>query len=341
MSVTIIIVALYLGLLIIPAVLWAAFLRLGLRWAKVRDVRIRSIVLTTVAVFALQLALNVLFRFLTSATVAPPLLLDVGEIAAFVMLPCMVIMLVFDAGFGRSLQAWLPTLITAGVTMPFLLFVFKPYLSEAYTISSNPMAPTIRGPHWRGRCPQCGEPNFCSAVDPIVLRHQPVNMICTNFHIREITDVDEEISPADRILAAKFLTPRRWDVVVFRVPWDSSILYVMRLVGLPGETIVVDDGAVWANGNRLAPPDSLGSIEYLSDFPRPPFAPPVWGSPEHPAELGDDEYFVLGDFTAQSADSRLWQEGAPGHHPYAVPESHLEGVVTHIYWPPERWSVLR
>jgi hypothetical protein len=62
---------------------------------------------------------------------------------------------------------------------------------------------------------------------------------------------------------------------------------------------------------------------------------------DHSARLGEDEYFVLGDFSAMSKDSRLWGEGAPGHHPFAVPESHLRGVVTHIYWPPDRWRILR
>jgi hypothetical protein len=65
------------------------------------------------------------------------------------------------------------------------------------------------------------------------------------------------------------------------------------------------------------------------------------GTKDRPAVLADDEYFVLGDFSAQSSDSRWWYEGAPGHNPYAVPRSHVRGVVTHIYWPPQRWRVLR
>ena len=48
---------------------------------------------------------------------------------------------------------------------------------------------------------------------------------------------------------------------------------------------------------------------------------------------------MLGDFSA-GMDSRSGR-GAPGHPPYAVPESYLIGVVTHIYWPPSRWRVLR
>ena len=113
----------------------------------------------------------------------------------------------------------------------------------------------------------------------------------------------------------------------------------MRLVGLPGETIHVDGGAVWVNGMRLDPPTTLRGLEYLSEMPN--WRTPLWGANERPAVLGQDEYFVLGDFSAQSNDSRLWEKGASGHSPFAVPESHLRGVVTHVYWPPQRWRVLR
>jgi len=113
----------------------------------------------------------------------------------------------------------------------------------------------------------------------------------------------------------------------------------MRLVGLPGESIQVDRGAVWANGDKLEPPESLQGIEYVSELP--PWHIDIWGSKDWPAVLGEDEYFVLGDFSHQAKDSRLWEYGAPGHSPFAVPESHIRGVVTHIYWPPQRWRIFR
>ncbi|MEX0793250.1 MAG: S26 family signal peptidase, partial [Pirellulaceae bacterium] len=65
------------------------------------------------------------------------------------------------------------------------------------------------------------------------------------------------------------------------------------------------------------------------------------GTSDSPAELGPDEYFMLGDFSCQSLDSRSWERGAEGHPSYAVPESHLIGVVTHTYWPVNRWRSFR
>jgi signal peptidase I len=145
----------------------------------------------------------------------------------------------------------------------------------------------------------------------------------------------------DRVLVNKQLRPRRWDIVVFHHPEHPTTAHCKRLVGLPGETVVIRDGAVWIDGKRVSPPADCAGLEYLAEMHGWPESSPLWGAPRWPAKLGLDEYFVLGDFSAISVDSRVWQTGAPGHPPYAVPASHLIGVATHIYWPPSRWRVLR
>lgn len=139
----------------------------------------------------------------------------------------------------------------------------------------------------------------------------------------------------------KFLPPRRWDIIAFRYPADPATTFVKRLVGLPGETIFIQDGAVWINGQRIEPPEPLRGIQYLDKMDGLPQGAEICGSKNKPAVLGKDEYFVLGDFSARAKDSRLWDIGAPGHAPYAVPVSYVLGVVTHIYWPPNRCRVLR
>jgi signal peptidase I len=172
-------------------------------------------------------------------------------------------------------------------------------------------------------------------------------MICSDERRScEVANPPKEEYTGDRILVAKFLHPQRWDVVAFRGPEDPKINYCKRLVGLPGETVTIHDGAVWIDGKKLTPPDSCQGIEYLDrmeGWPEELWGNPedFWGNAAKPAKLGPDEYFVLGDFSANAKDSRLWQKGAPGHPPYAVPESYIIGVVTHIYWPPSRWQVLR
>lgn len=336
---TIVVVALFLGLIILSLVLWVAFLRLGLRWAKVADVTPRRIAVATGIVLAIQLVLTVIFRLLSPTSVTQAIFLILLELTNAVVVPCLIIMCVFRTSLFRSLQAWLPTLLTSVAMILVVFLVSRPFLYEAFVSPTNAMAPTLLGNHRRGVCPECGWPSFCSPVDARVAPPEPPLMICENFHISESSLVDDQVFSADRFLVAKFLAPQRWDIVVFRYPEDPSTLYGMRLVGLPGETIQIKGGAVWANGKKLTPPDSLRGIEYLSELPDP--YTNLWGSNHRPALLGDDEYFVLGDFSAQSKDSRLWEQGGTGHSPFAVPASHLYGVVTHIYWPPQRWRILR
>ena len=166
-------------------------------------------------------------------------------------------------------------------------------------------------------------------------------MMCSReFRSCEVAHPSHVEHPGDRVVVTKFIQSQRWDVIVFRVPEDPKMFFCMRLIGLPGETVTIKDGAVWINGKKQTPPDCCKGIEYL-DRIEGGWPDPVWGSAGHPAKLGADEYFVLGDFSACSKDSRLWQHGVPGHPPYAVPGSYIVGVVTHIYWPPSRWRVLR
>ena len=204
------------------------------------------------------------------------------------------------------------------------------------------MCPTILGNHVTDVCPTCGKPAFGSPPLGDDYTEDPDGrlMICENFHVHTSKTTSKK-GNEDRILAMKPLRPRRWDVIVFRFPGDPTMNYVKRLVGLPGEEVFIKDGSVWINGQRTEPPESLQGLKYLTAFPQAPVQPAIWGTPERPAKLGAGEYFVLGDFSQQSADSRLWRTGAPGHPSYAVPESYLIGVVTHIYWPPSRWRILR
>ncbi len=334
---TVIFLVLFLVLLLSSVVLWALFLRLGLWWAKTPNVSAGRVILTTGTVVVLQITINLLFLLAPTSSNTQSIFLAFVELAAAVMIPCMVITRFFKVRFLRALQAWLPTLLAPVTIIVFVLLVFRPLLYEAFLIPTNSMAPTLVGKHWRGTCPDCGAHSYCTPMDE---GYYSPPMICDHFHVTEMTNVDNHVYSGDRLLVAKFLTPQRWDLIVFQYPEDPSALYVMRLVGLPGEKIHIQDGYVWADGKRLTPPASIQGIEYLSDLPVS-YGPDLWGSADRPALLGDDEYFVLGDFSVQSKDSRLWEQGAPGHNPFAVPESHLKGVVTHIYWPIHRRRIFR
>jgi len=75
----------------------------------------------------------------------------------------------------------------------------------------------------------------------------------------------------DRVLADKLCTmlrdPRRYEVMIFRFPWDERRLYVKRIVGLPGETLEILGGDLWADGKIARKPDQVNDSVFKSIFP--------------------------------------------------------------------------
>ena len=105
-------------------------------------------------------------------------------------------------------------------------------------------------------------------------------------------------------------SPKRWDVIAFRPPFDNNSVFIMRVVGLPGETIAFTPNGITLNGQPLTPPSSLSNIYYKADHRLPAFigvnphasgliAPP-------PSLVPPNSYFVLGDNLTNANDSRFW-----------------------------------
>lgn len=92
--------------------------------------------------------------------------------------------------------------------------------------------------------------------------------------------------------------PRRGDVIVFDLPQDTSRALIKRVIGLPGETVVLSGNAVSIINS--AHPDGFTLDE--------PYIDPAnfGGASNMRVTLGPDQYFVLGDNRRVSADSRSW-----------------------------------
>ncbi len=321
--------------------LWIVCLRVGLRWPHVESVSLRKLLavmlMTKLGQFCLILALS---RLEVPDEQADMVVRSVA-VGGLLLIPIFTIIAVFRLSVLQSVKASLPTFI-ASIIGALLGYLIVGNVTEAFVVSSNSMAPTLLGQRLSDSCSECGEICYSSFAD--LAFHEsgiPTEAICPNFHITESDSVTVDSRSSDRMVAAKYLDPNRWDLIAFRQPDDPSTVYVMRLVGLPGEEVIIRDGTIFANGQRLTPPETLRGIRYMTDDDGHRQWPANWGSPEQPAKLGTDEYFVLGDCSVRSRDSRLWEHGAPGHPPYAVPASYVVGVVTHIYWPISRWRVFR
>ena len=113
--------------------------------------------------------------------------------------------------------------------------------------------------------------------------------------------------------------PERGEVIVFEFPDKNAQNprkdFVKRVIGLPGESIEMKAGTVFVNGDELDEP-------YLTSNDR---------SNARLIELGEGEYYVLGDNRAHSNDSRSWG---------AVPEANLRGKVWMVYWPAPKVHIL-
>ncbi len=92
--------------------------------------------------------------------------------------------------------------------------------------------------------------------------------------------------------------PERGDVIVFELPQDTARSLIKRVIGLPGETVLIEGSQVTIK--NAVHPDGFSLDE--------PYIDPANASVNDRLQvvLGPDEYFVLGDNRRVSADSRLW-----------------------------------
>lgn len=91
--------------------------------------------------------------------------------------------------------------------------------------------------------------------------------------------------------------PERGDVVVFTYPYDTTRSFIKRVIGLPGETLIIKENSVTIQ-NKESPEGFL--------LPEPYITPENRRMGELKIALKEGEYFVMGDNRLASADSRSW-----------------------------------
>jgi signal peptidase I len=94
----------------------------------------------------------------------------------------------------------------------------------------------------------------------------------------------------------QFHEPRRGDVVVFRYPKDPSKFFIKRVIGLPGDTVIIEGSTVRIK-NEASPEGFVLNEPYIKS---------MRNNNNVTETLGDREYFVMGDNRDQSSDSRVW-----------------------------------
>lgn len=134
------------------------------------------------------------------------------------------------------------------VSLVLCVIVVRTFSAEAYVVPTGSMAPTLMGWHRELVCPNCRYP-FDVGIDE---EGRVGSAICPNCGEADLDPVPALECGGDRVLVQKFLyefrAPKRWEVAVFHYPGDPTQAYVKRVVGLPGESIRIVDGDVYADG---------------------------------------------------------------------------------------------
>lgn len=132
----------------------------------------------------------------------------------------------------------------------------------------------------------------------------------------------------DRILVNKFIykfkKPERGDVIVFLSPEDKKKDFIKRLVGLPEENVKIAHGSILIN-DKIVETDSVMRERYYYNAGN-------FGEEDKTITVPEDAYYVLGDNSISSRDSRYWG---------FLPKKYLIGKAFLIYWPPTRIRLIR
>jgi len=225
---------------------------------------------------------------------------------------------------GAPARRFMVELLDSGLIAFLLVFVIiRPFVVQAFYIPSDSMVPTLMGPwdervHLRFPLPGDQAPRGTSAT--------------------------RRSRSGDRILVNKFVyrlnAPQRGDIVVFRAPpqalmGDGKKDFVKRLIGLPGDRILIKRGdGVYVNGKRLIGPHEASVPDY--DWPVDEMGLPTVDAYQVPSGC----YFVLGDNRNLSRDSHIWSDQVTGEPKPYLEGGRVLGKAVVIFWPPTRIRLL-
>ncbi len=142
------------------------------------------------------------------------------------------------------------------------------------------------------------------------------------------SSMEPTLSHNDNLIVDKityrFKDPERFDIIVFPFQYKEDTFYIKRIIGLPGETVQIDEqGNIYINGEVLT--ESYG---------REIIRPENIGIARDPIVLGEDEYFVMGDNRNNSSDSRTEMVG----------NIHRKDIIGRAWvriWPFNKFGVLK
>jgi len=123
-------------------------------------------------------------------------------------------------------------------------------------------------------------------------------LVATTYIVRLVKIAGQGMEPTlregERVLAWKVVEEiKRGDIVIFWFPDDPSKSYIKRVIGMPGEEVMVENGKVFIDGSPLDEPYIQADYRSSDSMPQS-------------MRVKDHHYFVMGDNRRNSSDSRYW-----------------------------------
>ena len=120
----------------------------------------------------------------------------------------------------------------------------------------------------------------------------------------------------------RFSRPQRGDIAVFIFPGDRKRDFIKRIIGLPGETVEIRDQRIFIDGGLINNPSAISTNRYWN----------IGRYGQGEIKVPENAYFVLGDNSTNSKDSRYWG---------FVPKKNLIGKAFFVYWPLNKMRIIR
>ena len=178
------------------------------------------------------------------------------------------------------------------------------------------------------------KPLLIAAILALIIR----TFIIQPFKIPSMS-MSPTLEPGDRIFVSKFIygarvpftdfkfpavrEPETGDIVVFKSPIEKKKYLVKRFIASGGDTVEIIDTDIYVNGEKV----DISPIDRFDYFNRG-----QWGTEGRAIKVPKGMFYVLGDNSANSLDSRYWG---------FAPEKNLVGKVFVIYWPINRIKLMK